>query len=999
MKNSVPQSAIRDPQAQPQSSDAQPLAPNTQRPVDPVSRRQFLQLLGASLALAGLGACTNRPTETIVPYVRAPEEIVPGKPLFFATAMAAGGFATGVLVENHLGRPTKIEGNPSHPASLGATDVFAQASILTLYDPDRAQAPTYRGDIRPWSAFLQSLREVLATQRPVQGAGLRILTETVIAPTLAHQLQSILSEFPAAKWHQYEPVGRFHRREGARLAFGQYVHTLYQFDKANVILALDADPLLGPFGNVRYARDFAASRRVSSARPVMNRLYAVESTPSSTGATADHRLPLRASEIEQFARSMAARLGTPGVPSSESSVHGQWLDALVQDLQQHRSTSLIIAGEQQSPLVHALTHVLNYRLENVGTTVTYTAPVEAHPVDEIASLRELVEDMEAGRVDTLVILGSNPVYTAPADLGFAEGLQKVRLRIHLSLYFDETSELCHWHIPETHYLESWSDTRAYDGTVSLIQPLIAPLYASKSAHELLAAFTDQPNRAGYDIVRAYWQNQHATGGIPGTAGKDFEQFWRTSLHDGLIAGTALPPISPSLKETRDWRLEPRSQNTDQPQASSPQSPLEIVFRPDPTVYDGRFANNGWLQELPKPLTKLTWDNAALMSPATARRLGLGYDMGAAGDVAYADVVELHYRGRTVRAPIWIVTGHADDTVTLSFGYGRTRAGQVGTGVGFNAYALRTSDALWFGSGLEIRKTGERYPLACTQLHHTLAGRNIVRAATLEQYRQNPHFAHDEHAAAGEAQRSLYPEYAYPEYAWGMAIDMTACIGCNACVMACQAENNIPIVGKAEVARGHEMHWLRIDTYEAGEGANLETYYQPMLCVHCENAPCEVVCPVAATVHSAEGLNEMVYNRCVGTRYCSNNCPYKVRRFNFLQYADWDSPQLKLLRNPEVTTRSRGVMEKCTYCVQRINRARIEAEKEGRAIRDGEIVTACQAACPAEAIVFGNINDPQSRVSQLKAEPRNYGVLAELNTKPRTTYLAVVRNPNPEIGKI
>jgi molybdopterin-containing oxidoreductase family iron-sulfur binding subunit len=999
MKNSVPQSAIDDPLPQTRPVADPSFTRSIQHLADPVSRRQFFQLMGASLALAGLGACTNRPAETIVPYVRPPEELVPGKPLFFATAMTAGGFATGVLVENHMGRPTKIEGNPSHPASLGATDAFAQASILTLYDPDRAQAPTYRGDIRPWSAFLQDLQEVRAAQRPAQGAGLRILTETVIGPTLAHQLRSILTEFPAAKWHQYEPAGRFHLREGARLAFGEYVNPIYQFDQADVVLALDADPLMSCFGNVRHARDFAGKRRISAARPVMSRLYVVENTPSATGAIADHRVPLRADEIERFARVLAARLGVPGVASAESAVQGQWIEALVQDLQQHRGTSLLVAGEQQSPLVHALVHAMNDRLGNVGTTVRYTAPVEARPVDEIASLRELVEDMAAGKVDTLIILSGNPVYTVPADLEFAARLQNVRLRVHLSLYFDETSELCHWHIPEAHYLESWSDTRAYDGTVSLIQPLIAPLYAGKSAHELLTVLTDQPQRAGYDILRAYWQNQHATGSIPGTAGKDFEYFWRTSLHDGLIAGTALPLISPSLKEARNWGLETGTQNTGQSHASSPQPALEVVFRPDPTVYDGRFANNGWLQELPKPLTKLTWDNAALMSPATATRLGLSYNIGTAGDVAHADVIELQYRGRTVRAPVWIVAGHADDAVTVSFGYGRTRAGRVGTGVGFNAYALRTSDALWYGAGLTIRKTGERYPLACTQLHHTLAGRNIVRAATLEQYLQNPHFANDGHAAAGESHPSLYPEYPYPKYAWGMAIDMTACVGCNACVIACQAENNIPIVGKAEVARGHELHWLRIDTYAAGEGADLQTYYQPMLCVHCEQAPCEVVCPVAATVHSAEGLNDMVYNRCVGTRYCSNNCPYKVRRFNFLQYADWDSPQLKLLRNPEVTTRSRGVMEKCTYCVQRINRARIEAEKEGRSIRDGEVVTACQAACPAEAIVFGNINDPESRVSQLKAEPRNYGVLAELNTRPRTTHLAVVRNPNLKIEKL
>jgi len=564
----------------------------------------------------------------------------------------------------------------------------------------------------------------------------------------------------------------------------------------------------------------------------------------------------------------------------------------------------------------------------------------------------------------------------------------VKLRVHLNLYEDETSALCHWHIPEAHYLESWSDIRAYEGTVSIIQPLIAPLYNGKSVHEILAALTDQSDRSGYDLVREYWQHQYSSGKVPTVASQSFEQFWRTALHEGFIAGTASSPKQLTLKT--DWMTLDSGPRTSD-------SSLEIVFRPDPTIFDGRFANNGWLQELPKPLTKLTWDNAVLVSPATAQRLGLSYETGWRGGehgTIHTDVVELEYRGRTIRAPIWILPGQADECVTVHLGYGRTRSGRVSTGIGFNAYVLRRSDTLWFGRDLVLRKTDERYPLACTQFHHHLEGRTIARSATLEDYRQQPEFAQEKHEPWQNS--SLYPEEEYPGYAWGMAIDMTACIGCNACVVACQAENNIPLVGKTEVMHGREMHWLRIDTYYKGKSENPETYYQPMLCMHCEKAPCELVCPVNATVHSAEGLNDMVYNRCVGTRYCSNNCPYKVRRFNFFQYADWDTPSLKLPRNPDVTVRSRGVMEKCTYCTQRISRARIEAEKEGRQIRDGEVVTACQAACPAQAIVFGNINDPKSRVSQLKAEPRNYGVLAELNTQPRTTYLAAIRNPNKEI---
>lgn len=952
---------------------------NAQEWNDPVGRRQFLKLMGASLALAGLSACTRQPTETIVPYVQPPEYIVPGRPLFFATATSISGIADGLLVESHMGRPTKVEGNPDHPSSRGATDAFAQASVLTLYDPDRSQTLTYLGEIRPWTAFLGEIQSVMADKRATQGAGLRILTETVGSPTLAAQLRALLTEFPAAKWHQYEPVNRDNARAGARLAFGRDVNTIYRFEAAEVVLALDCDFLACGPGNLRYARDFAAKRRIVAGNTGMNRLYVVESALTGTGAKADHRLALRSGEIEGLARAVAAALGAP--VASTYTAHANWVGALARDLQRHRGKSIIIAGDSQPPIVHALAHAMNQMLGNVGNTVVYTDPVEANTADHTESLRQLAGDMEAGAVDMLVIVGGNPVYTAPADLNFRELISKVRLRIHLSLYNDETSELCHWHIPEAHYLETWSDARAYDGTVSIIQPLIAPLYRGKSAHELLAAFTSQPERSGYDIVRDYWRSRNSSG--------DFEQFWRKALHDGLVPNTVLPAISVNVNMSAIAAQPPAA-------LGSGQGAMEIVFKPDPTIYDGRFANNGWLQELPKPLTKLTWDNAALIAPNTAIRLGLA----SAGrpEEANEKVVELNYQGRAVQAPILVMPGHAEDSVTVHLGYGRWRAGRVGSGQGFNAYAIRASTAPWFGSGLEIRPTGHRYPLAITQQHHMLEGRNHVRAATLEQYRQDPEFAHKmAHAPEG----SLYPDYQYPGYAWGMAIDQMACVGCNACVVACQAENNIPIVGKAQVLNNREMHWLRIDTYykgDPGKPETIEAYFQPMLCQHCEKAPCEVVCPVAATVHDSEGLNNMIYNRCVGTRYCSNNCPYKVRRFNFLQYVDWDTPSLKLMRNPDVTVRSRGVMEKCTYCVQRIAYARIEAEKEGREIRDGEIVTACQAACPTEAIVFGNINDKNSRVARLRAEPRNYGVLAELNTRPRTTYLAAVRNPNQEIEK-
>jgi MoCo/4Fe-4S cofactor protein with predicted Tat translocation signal len=968
-----------------------------------VSRRDFLRLMGASLALAGLNACRAAPIdEKIVPYVNQPEQIVPGRPLFFATAFSVNGAGTGVLVESHEGRPTKIEGNPNHPASLGATDAFTQASILTMYDPDRSQVVKNAGRISTWNAFLTAINDDLEAERIAGGTGLRILTETITSPTLADQLRQLLAKFPRAKWHQYEPVNRDNVHAGDRLAFDTDVNTLYRFENADVILSLDADFLFRGPANVRYARDFASKRRVRQGKAEMNRLYVIEATPSITGAMGDHRIALRPSEIPNFAGAIAAKMGL-SVQASADAGHSQWIDALVRDLQKHRGTSAVVAGDQQPPAVHALAHWMNQALENVGKTVIYTDPIEANPVGQLASLRELVKDMESGTVKILLMLGGNPVFTSPVDLGFAEQLAKVPLRVHSGLYEDETSAYCHWHIPETHYLETWSDIRAYDGTVTILQPLIAPLYSGKSSHEILAALLGGSGVATYDTVRNYWKAQK----VPG----DFETFWRAALHDGIVAGTTFQPKTVKLKTFADVDVrsgastassETRNPTpeTAQPETRNAQSKtgtLEISFQPDPTVFDGRFANNGWLQELPKPLTKLTWDNAALVSPKTAQRLGLSYQVGTRGGEhgrVFTDMIELRYEGRTLRVPSWIVPGHADECVTLHFGYGRTHAGKVGNGTGFNAYAIRTANAPSYGAGVEIRKLGTQYMLACTQFHHSMEGRDLVRAATLEEFRKNPNFAQGEHH--NEPEGSLYPGFKYEGYAWGMSIDVSACIGCNACVVACQAENSIAVVGKTEVTRGREMHWLRIDRYYKGDPENPDTYHQPIPCMHCENAPCELVCPVGATSHSHEGLNDMVYNRCVGTRYCSNNCPYKVRRFNFFEYSDFETPSLKPMRNPNVTVRSRGVMEKCTYCVQRINLAKIEAEKENRRVRDGEIQTACQAACPTQAIVFGDINNRDAAVAKLKADSLNYGLLTELKTQPRTTYLAKLKNPNPEI---
>ncbi len=946
---------------------------------DPISRRRFLEIMGASAALAGISGCTRQPAEPIVPYVRPPEEIVPGKPLYFATALTLGGFATGVLVESHMGRPTKVEGNPDHPASLGSTGVFEQAAVLELYDPDRSQTLTHRGEIRAWGAFVSAMRVAYLGMRSKKGAGLRILTETVTSPALGAQLRGILAELPEAKWHQWEPLNRDAAVAGAKLAFGEPVATRFDFSKADVVLSLDADFLGSGPGAVRYARDFARRRRVRAGEGAGAgapcRLYAVESTPSIAGSKADHRLPMRPGEIEAFSKAVAA--AARGEPGTGTGTNAAFMEAVTKDLLAAKGRGIVMAGPYQPAHVHALAHAANVALGNVGTTAIHTEPVEQAPVDQAESLRELCRDLEAGKVELLVILGGNPVYSAPADLKFAEALAKAATRVHLGLYRDETGVACQWHVPAAHALEAWGDARAHDGTVSIVQPLIAPLYGGKSAHEVLAVFSEAAEKSGHDLVKGFWQARHGEGAF-GAPGAGFEAAWRRALHDGVVAGTALAPKAVSLRAFEGPKDAGAGQAKD----------FEVLFRADPRVWDGRFANLGWLQELPKPLTHLTWDNTALMSRATAERL----------HVENGDLVALSHEGRQVRAPAWIRPGQADGVVTLHLGYGRTRAGRVGNGAGFDANKLRAAASPWQAAGVSIEAAGGRAELACTQLHHDMVGRNLARAGSLDQWKADPAFAQK---LVHEPARSLtlYPEHKYEGYAWGMAIDLGACIGCSACTIACQAENNIPVVGKTEVIRQREMHWIRVDSYFEGEPENPKIHHQPVPCMHCENAPCEVVCPVAATAHSSEGLNDMIYNRCVGTRYCSNNCPYKVRRFNFFLYQDFDTPSLTLLRNPDVSVRSRGVMEKCTYCVQRINSARIQSKLEDRTIRDGEILPACAQACPAEAIVFGDVNDPKSAVSRLKADPLNYSILADLNTRPRTTYLAAVRHSNPALEPV
>jgi MoCo/4Fe-4S cofactor protein with predicted Tat translocation signal len=1034
---------------------------------DPVERRTFLKLMGASLALAGLSGCVIQPPEKVIPYAKQPEEEVPGKGLFFATAYSLSGVATPLLVRSNEGRPTKIEGNPDHPANPGcsSTDIFAQASVLTLYDPDRSQTPLYRGETRAWTSFVADIRSAIEKEgdglKATKGAGLRFLTETITSPSLAAQLKQILTDFPEAKWHQYEPVNRDNARAGAVMALGQDAHTTYDFSKADRVLSLGSDFLNAWPGNLRYARDYAEKRRDHGEAGVnvdtesqMSRLYVVETTPTITGANADHRFRVKPGEMRPVAEGVA---GASIVRASGDI--GSWLPAVAKDLQLHKGASIVIAGDEQPPDIHALAHAANNALGNVGKTVFYVDPLEANSVDQTQSLRELVGDIDAGKVDLLIIIGGNPAYNTPVDLRLDLNRlnNKVKLRAHLSLYNNETSEICHWHINAAHYLESWGDARAYDGTATIVQPLIAPLYDGKTAYELLALFSDNYDQKPYDVVRQFWSGQQATlKGQPGAAASpppaenatgtaanrpqpatsptataspaangptDFESWWRKCLHDGFIPNTALKTKPASLKSDLANSLSQTNAGETPALQSTSAGTLELVFRPDPSIYDGRFANNGWLQELPKPLTKVTWDNVALVSPNTAKKLGLSpqnYEERDHGREAYVDTVKVTLRNQSINktVPAWILPGQPDDVITIHLGYGRKPAGRVWDTItdpdsrlpqgGFNAYDVRFSDQPWSATGVSISKTAERFLIASTQAHFAMTdpsgqNRDVLRVSSIDEYEREKEAAVEKRKEQEKENHdlSLYQDFDYQNqgngYAWGMSIDLNSCIGCNACVIACQAENNIPVVGKEQVARSREMQWLRVDAYFKGDPNKPEgPYFQPVPCMHCENAPCEPVCPVHATVHSAEGLNDMVYNRCVGTKYCSNNCPYKVRRFNFFLYQDWDTPTYQLMRNPDVSVRSRGVMEKCTYCVQRIQAAKIQSEIEGRQVRDGEVVTACQSVCPTEAIVFGNINDPNSKVSKLKALERDYSLLGELNTRPRTTYLTALRNPNPEI---
>ena len=996
--------------------------------VDAVSRRGFLKVMGASLALAGLAGCTKQPDEPIFPYIRQPEDLVLGKPMYFATAHPFPTGAIPVLVKSDSFRPIKVDGNPEHPVSKGKSDAMTQATLLDLYDPDRSQHVLHRGETSGWGDFQQAF--AAAAQKTTGGQGIYFLSATITSPTLAAQWKQVQQAFPQAKMVQWEPVNQDSSRAASKAAFGSYTDAQYKLEDADVILSLDADFLSGIAhpGFLPMAAAYAERHRYDEGK-TMNRMYVVETMPTVTGFKAEHRLALKPSEVAIFATALANGASPQGATAEQQ----QFFSALMADLKKTGGRCVVIPGEQAAPEVHAAAYALNASLGAAGKTVIYTETVNPMPSEQMADLKSLVADMNSGKVEWLVILNVNPIYSAPADLQFPAAFAKTPVTVHLGSHLDETGAIANWHINSAHYLESWSDARAYDGTISIVQPMIAPLYGGKTSHDVLQSLLADPQASAYDVVSA-----NAKTYIKG----DFATAWRKALHDGWVEGTAFTAKAGggAGKASASTGAAGAMSGTSSTAANTPGTAFEVLFRPDCSIYDGRYANVGWLQELPKQVTSLSWDNAAMMSMATMADLQL----------EESDPVKFSLNGREFIAPALMVPGHPDGAVTVHLGFGRSvDAGRVAQGVGFDAYQIRTSDSPLYVAGVTLKKMPGTYDLCITKVHDiehrgkfaqhdldkpkfdkqgtfSLAGheaeeRSIIRYATVAEAAANPDFAHEKGASetligkvgyAPQGERtekdtSFFPNaWHYNETdpstltiqnAWGMAIDLNSCVGCNACIVSCYAENNIAVVGREQVKVGRNMQWLRIDTYFEGDLHAPKAHFQPMACQHCENAGCEQVCPVGATVHTPEGVNTMVYNRCVGTRYCSNNCPYKVRRFNFLLYSDYDTESLKFMRNPDVTVRSRGVMEKCSYCIQRIQEAKITADKENRVVRDGDIVTACQQACPTSAITFGNINDKASKVAQIKAKERDYQVLTDLNFRPRTTYTAGVINPNPELA--
>jgi len=1076
------------------------------QPLGAVSRRNFLQVMGASLALAGVTTgCSRQPDEKIYPYVKQPEEFIPGKPTYFASTHVSGGYGQGVLVESHMGRPTKIEGLPSHPGSLGRTDAQTQATILDLYDPDRAGSVLHNDGISNWSDFIASAKSSVAANP----GGVRVLTGAVTSPFEAAKIQAFIAAYSGAQWHRYEPFGRDNDREASKLVFGRYVDTLLNFKDADVVVSLDSDVFDRGAASVRYTADYATRRNVADfdtpylapkhhadaseiteetksafanvfgnnvafaaevkhdtagdhgakeiehTTPQLNRTYAFESSPTLLGAMADHRFPLRPSQIEGVARELADALGVQGaMPGGESSLTPQqieWVASVVDDLNAHKEHSIITVGQNQPASVHVLAHEINALLGNVDKTVSYIEAVEVDAVHHLDSLKSLVEDMNAGKVSTLLVMGdTNPVYTAPVDLNFAGAMENVSNTIRLSRYVDETATKCKWSVPESHYLEAWGNVCAYDGTQSVIQPLIAPMVEGvRSRVELISALMDSSEKKGYAQLQAYYASEWGVA----ADSDDFNRKWRSVMAKGVIEGTAANAVS----------IKPKSgvQTAVTEASNAGGNNLEVLFMADPSVGDGTFSNNAWMQEVPNPLTKLTWDNAVIVGYSTAQALGLKSE----------DEVTVEIGGNKVKGAVWVQPGHPSDTITLHAGYGRKAMGKVCVAselyLGFDAYSVRKSD-FNYSQTAKITKLNSTYPLARTEEHYNMEGRGLVRHFDELTFRNDPNIVavgehHEFHNPTEEQtlmnveEKNVWKKEGTNRHSWAMTIDLNQCTGCNACIVACQSENIIPVVGKDEVRKGREMQWIRLDRYfYSGREKDIPflsermpadianpslqkldeqkkrnhaldnptVYFQPVPCMQCENALCEIVCPVGATMHSREGLNDMVYNRCIGTRYCSNNCPYKVRRFNFFNYTrtplgsrgdrGWTTllpdaqgvsmkfdathvnpESLKPMRNPDVTVRTRGVMEKCTYCVQRINAARIDAKKDGEKIADGTVLTACQQSCPAGAITFGDMQDENSAVSKNRASARNYQILADLNTKPRTTYLAKLTNANPD----
>jgi molybdopterin-containing oxidoreductase family iron-sulfur binding subunit len=1030
------------------------------RDIATIDRRGFLKFVGGSAAIAGLASgCRYLPQREIVPYVIQPEDQVTGVSKYFATANVLGGYAVGLLVLSNEGRPTKVEGNPKHPASLGAVALYHQAETMNLYDPERLKSPEMLGEPSSWKIFLKEARAQM--DKNPDGRGVVIVTEICSSPALASSIQKFLKKHPQASWRQWEPVNFDNIREGAIRAFGQDHSVSYDFTKANVVLAIDADFMQISNAPARYQHDLMSRRNPEKNREDMSRIYAVEGYPTLTGAMADHRLPLRPSHALAFLQALAAKVGVSGVSGGNlpAGVDEKFMGALAGDLMTNRGAAVVVPGFQHDPAVHAMCHAINEAIGANGPVVKLTEPVLPKPVGCLEEIKALAGDIEAGRVNTLFILGGNPAYNAPADLKMAELIKKVEFSAHLASHKDETGELCRWELPQSHFLEAWGDATAYDGTMTVIQPLIEPIYDSKSVLEVVDHLNADA-RGGMAIIQDHWMPNLGGSSVSSIHDAPID-FGRTQPDtEGVVLTQINPVVDPKSKTVMlspaqaDWNTwlatgarPSKGIDTVNPSVvsglagttSSPEnsSGLDIMFLPDPTVYDGRYANNPWLQELPKPITNMTWDNAFYVSFETAVKLNLERkeiigtqelhmpELGFGRPVAQAS-----RNGMSVKAAAATNLGQADDTIVFHMGYGRTKGGGTAIkkdqkeGGGFNAFALQTSDAPTIATGVELSRVDkEYYVMANVQFHNALettdfdSGREIIQDGTLEKFlsseplkeaKEHGNTPEENGETPEEHSKSLYwaelHDHSEDNYQWAMTIDLALCNGCGACVAACQAENNIPTVGKVQVQRGREMHWIRIDRYYMGQDHALDKNnppirFQPMTCQQCENAPCEPVCPVAATVHSKEGLNQMVYNRCIGTRYCSNNCPYKVRRFNFLHFTKHidDIPVLQMLQNPDVTVRYRGVMEKCTYCVQRINHARIDAKKDGRQIHDGEITTACQQACPSKAIIFGDKRRPENAVAKTRVSKRNYVVLEDTNTLPRTTYLMRITNPNPELA--